>query len=90
MTRKVHCILLDRDADGLEKPPHPGQIGQRIYDCVSREAWQQWLERSVMIINEYQLNSADLAIQELIAKHLPGFLINEGDYGQAPEGFNPG
>jgi Fe-S cluster biosynthesis and repair protein YggX len=90
MTRKVHCILLGRDVDGLEKPPYPGQIGQRIYDCVSREAWQQWLERSVMIINEYQLNSADLANQELIAKHLLGFLFNEGEYGQAPEGFNPG
>ena len=89
MTRKVHCISLDRAPDGLEKPPYPGQIGQRIYDCVSPEAWQQWLERSVMIINEYQLSSADLANQELIVKHLPGFLFNEAQYGQAPEGFNP-
>ena len=90
MSRKVQCVYLGREAEGLDKPPYPGEIGQRIYDNVSQEAWQQWLERSVMIINEYQLNSSDLSNQELIEKHLVGFLFNEGEYGQVPEGFNPG
>ncbi len=90
MTRTVNCAFLNREAEGLDSPPYPGEIGQRIFENISREAWQQWLERSVMIINEYQLNSADLAHQELIEKHLLGFLFNEGQYGQAPAGYNPG
>ena len=89
MARTVNCVFLGREAEGLEKPPYPGDIGQRIFDNVSREAWQQWLERSVMIINEYQLNSADSANQELIENHMVGFLFREGEFGQAPEGFNP-
>ena len=89
MSRKVQCVYLGREAEGLDKPPYPGEIGQRIYDNVSQEAWQQWLERSVMIINEYQLNSSDLTNQDLIEKHMLGFLFNEGEYGQAPAGFNP-
>ena len=89
MSRKVQCVFLSREAEGLEKPPYPGEIGVRIYENISREAWQQWLERSVMIINEYQLNSSDLTNQDLIEKHMLGFLFNEGEYGQAPAGFNP-
>ncbi len=89
MAHKVNCMFLRREAEGLEKPPYPGALGQRIFAHISKEAWQQWLERSVMIINEYQLNSADLANQALIEKHLVGFLFNEGEYGQAPAGFKP-
>ena len=90
MTRKVQCAFLSREAEGLEKNPYPGKLGERIYENISKEAWQQWLERSVMIINEYQLNSADTGNQQLIEKHLVGFLFNEGEYGQVPDGFNPG
>ena len=89
MSRTVNCVFLRRESEGLEKPPYPGEIGQRIFDSVSREAWQQWLERSVMIINEYQLNSADPANQELIENHMVGFLFGEGESGQLPEGYNP-
>ena len=89
MSRKVQCVFLNREAEGLEKPPYPGAIGVRIYENISREAWQQWLERSVMIINEYQLNSSDISNQDLIEKHMLGFLFNEGEYGQAPAGYNP-
>ena len=89
MTHTVHCIFLNKQAEGLDKPPHPGELGQRIYHNISRDAWRQWLERSVMIINEYQLNSSDPANQDLIEKHLVGFLFNEGEYGQRPGGFNP-
>ena len=88
MTRTVKCSLLGVEAEGLEKPPYPGELGQRIYENVSAMAWQQWLERLVMIINEYQLNSADPGNQELIEKHLVGFLFKEGEYGQLPSGFN--
>ncbi len=89
MTRTVNCVLLGTPAEGLEKPPYPGELGQRIYDNVSAEAWRQWLERLVLIVNECQLNSADPANQELVEKHLVGFLFKEGDYGDLPAGFNP-
>ncbi|NKB62415.1 MAG: oxidative damage protection protein [Gammaproteobacteria bacterium] len=89
MTRIVKCSLLGSEAEGLDKPPYPGELGQRIYENVSKDAWQQWLERLVMIINEYQLNSSDLSNQLLIEQHLVGFLFQEGEFGQAPAGFTP-
>ena len=89
MSRKVQCVFLGKEAEGLDRPPYPGELGQRIYEQISREAWQQWLERSVMIINEYQLNSADPANLLLIEEHMRGFLFNEGDLGNMPRGYNP-
>jgi Fe-S cluster biosynthesis and repair protein YggX len=59
MARMVHCIKLGRDADGLDFPPYPGEIGKRIYDNVSKQAWQAWLEQQKMLINENRLSLAD-------------------------------
>lgn len=89
MTRMVHCVVLNREAEGLDAPPHPGELGQRIYENVSREGWQQWLERLTMIINENGLSTADPAALELIEKHMVGFLFKEGEMGSLPEGFRP-
>jgi Fe-S cluster biosynthesis and repair protein YggX len=52
MSRIVNCVVLKREAEGLVKVPHPGSLGQRIYENVSEEGWKQWLERLTMIINE--------------------------------------
>lgn len=87
MARVVNCVVLKREAEGLDEPPHPGDLGQRIYENVSREGWQQWLERLQMIINENQLNSADPRSVELIEKHMLGFLFEEGEFGGLPSGF---
>lgn len=87
MTRMVACVVLKREAEGLESPPHPGEIGRRIYQNVSREGWEQWLQRLQMIINENQLNTADSMSIELIEKHMLGFFFDEGDYGGLPQGF---
>lgn len=89
MPRTVQCVFLNQELEGLGKPPYPGELGIRIYKNISQQAWQQWLERSVMIINEYQLNSANAEHQQLIEKHLVGFLFNEGDGGSAPQGYKP-
>lgn len=89
MTRLVECVVLKREAEGLESPPHPGELGQRIYENVSREGWTQWLERLTMIINENGLSTADPESLELIEKHMLGFLFKEGEMGQIPEGFSP-
>ncbi len=87
MARMVDCVVLKREAEGLESPPHPGDIGRRIYENVSKEGWQQWLQRLQMIINENQLNTADTMSIELIEKHMLGFFFDEGDYGGLPQGF---
>lgn len=90
MTEKVQCVVLKAEAEALDKPPHPGELGQRIFSNVSKEGWRQWLERLTMIINENGLNTADVRNLQLIEKHMLGFFFGEGDYGRAPAGFRSG
>jgi len=87
MSRIVNCVVLKREAEGLDQQPHPGSLGERIYENVSAEGWKQWLERLTMIINENGLNTADTGSVEQIEKHMVGFLFGEGDYGDVPSGF---
>ena len=90
MARMVECVVLKREAEGLDEPPHPGEIGKRIYENVSKEGWAEWLQRLQMIINENQLNSADSRSIEVIEQHMLGFLFGEGDLGGLPQGFRAG
>jgi Fe-S cluster biosynthesis and repair protein YggX len=90
MARKVNCVVLKEDAEGLDKAPHPGELGQRIYEAVSKDGWKQWLERLTTIINENGLTTADEQNIELIEKHMLGFFFQEGDYGQLPAGYQTG
>lgn len=90
MARMVECVVLKREAEGLDEPPHPGEVGARIYESVSKEGWTQWLQRLQMIINENQLNSADPRSIEVIEQHMLGFLFGEGDLGGLPQGFSAG
>jgi Fe-S cluster biosynthesis and repair protein YggX len=83
-------VVLKREAEGLEKPPHPGELGIRVFENVSKEGWKQWQERLVMIINENGLSTADPGNLALIEKHMLGFFFGEGDYGQLPSGFRSG
>jgi Fe-S cluster biosynthesis and repair protein YggX len=83
----VQCVVLGREAEGLEVPPHPGEVGQRIYNNVSAEGWNQWLERLTMIINENGINTSDPTSLKVIEQHMLGFLFKEGEFGQMPEGF---
>ena len=87
--RRVNCTVLKEEADGLESPPYPGELGQRIFEKVSADGWQQWLQRQVLIINENQLSTADPQAIELLEQHMLGFLFGEGDLGAMPEGFAP-
>jgi len=90
MSRIVQCVVIKREAEGLEKPPHPGELGIRVFENVSKEGWKQWQERLVMIINENGLSTADPGNLALIEKHMLGFFFGEGDYGQLPSGFRSG
>lgn len=76
MPRMVHCIKLGREAEGLDFPPLPGELGKRIYENVSKEAWQQWVRLQTMLINENRLNLADPQhrkyLMEQVEKHFFG------------------
>ena len=89
MTRTVYCQVLKREAEGLDHPPHPGSLGQRVYENISKEGWTKWLERLTTIINETTLSPAGPHNIELIEVHMVGFLFGEGELGKLPPGFSP-
>ena len=76
MTRIVHCIKLDKDAEGLDFPPYPGELGKRSCENVSKAAWQAWDRLQAMLVNEYRLNMADpnarAYLKEQMEKHFFG------------------
>ena len=77
MTRTVQCVKLGREAEGLDRPPYPGELGQRIYDNVSKEAWQAWMQQQTILINEYRLSVADPKARELLEQEMRKFLFGE-------------
>ncbi|MBI1396121.1 MAG: oxidative damage protection protein [Betaproteobacteria bacterium] len=78
MTRMVHCIKLGREAEGLAAPPYPGPLGQRIFESVSKEAWQAWLEHQKMLVNENRLNLADRKARQYLAEQMERHFFGEG------------
>jgi len=76
--RMVKCVKLGRELPGLDEPPWPGELGQRIYEQVSEEAWDLWQERMTMILNEYRLLPFQKEAQALVAKHMEEFFFGEG------------
>ena len=76
MARTVQCVKLGTDADGLDLPPYPGPLGKRIFDNISKRAWQDWLRHQTMLINENRLNLADPRarkyLEEQMEKHFFG------------------
>jgi Fe-S cluster biosynthesis and repair protein YggX len=88
MSAPVNCVVLKHESAGLDKPTHPGELGERIFANVSKEGWKQWLERLTTIINENGISTMDLESFDLIEKHMLGFFFGEGDHGQLPAGFH--
>mgnify|MGYP003639307381 CR=1 FL=1 len=78
MSRNVHCILLKKDAEGLDYAPYPGDLGKRIYDNVSKEAWQQWVAHQTMLINEYRLTPIEPEARKFIETEMEKFFFGEG------------
>ena len=76
--RKVKCAKLQRELPALDSPPWPGELGQRIYENISAEAWKLWEERMKMILNEYRLMPWQKEAQDLVAKHMEDFFFGEG------------
>lgn len=78
MARKVHCLKLGKDAEGLEYVPYPGDLGQRIYDNISAQVWQQWVNHQTMLINEYRLTPVEPKARKFLEEEMEKFLFGEG------------
>jgi len=87
MARMVQCVKLGREAEGLERLPYPGALGQRIFDNVSKEAWQGWVRFQTMLVNENRLSLADVAARKYLAEQMEQYFFGEG--AQMPEGYVP-
>lgn len=87
MARMVQCVHLGQEAEGLEKPPFKGELGQRVYDTISKQAWRMWLEHSKMLINEYRLDLTSEQGQRLWMTECEKFFFGEGS--SAPAEFVP-
>ena len=78
MARMVKCIKLGREAEGLDFPPYPGELGKRIFDNVSKEAWKQWLEQQKMLVNENRLSLADKKSRDYLAQQMDKHFFGAG------------
>lgn len=78
MTRMVNCIKLGREAAGLDFPPVPGELGKRIFENVSKEAWQQWVKLQTMLINENRLSLVDANARKYLAEQLEKHFFGSG------------
>ena len=85
MARTVNCIKLGREAEGLDFPTYPGELGKRIFDNVSKEAWAQWLRHQTMLMNEYRLSPIEPKARKFLVEEMEKFLFGDGS--QAPAGF---
>ena len=87
MSRTVHCVVLKSEAPGLERPPYPGPLGQRIYDAVSKEGWTRWVKHQVMLINEYRLSPVEPKARKFLEAEMEKFFFGAGS--EHPADYKP-
>lgn len=87
MSRKVQCIKLNKEADGLDRAPYPGAIGQRIFEQVSREAWAAWVAHQTMLMNENRLSPINPEHRKFLEQEMEKYFFGEGS--AVPVGFKP-
>jgi Fe-S cluster biosynthesis and repair protein YggX len=87
MARTIQCVYLKKEAEGLDFPMYPGELGKRIYDNVSKEAWQLWMKHQTMLVNENRLNLADQRARQYLARQMERFFFGEG--ADQPAGYVP-
>jgi len=78
MTRNVNCIKLGKEAEGLDRQTYPGDLGKRIFDNVSKQAWQDWLNQQTMLINEYRLSPIEPKSRKFLEEQMEKFFFGEG------------
>jgi len=87
MSRMVQCVKLGRQAEGLAMPPYPGALGKRIFENVSKEAWQMWLKHQTMLINENRLSPIDPKARQFLEGEMEKYFFGTGS--ALPEGYVP-
>jgi len=83
----VNCVKLACEAEGLDRPTYPGDLGKRIYENVSKEAWQSWMGHQTMLINEYRLTPVEPKARKFLEEEMEKFFFGEGS--EKPDGFVP-
>ena len=87
MSRTVHCVKLQREAEGLAYAPYPGELGKRIFEQVSKEAWMQWLAHQTMLINENRFSPLDPKARKFLEAEMEKYFFGDGS--AAPQGYVP-
>ncbi len=87
MAHVVQCVVLKREAPGLGRVPYPGELGKRIFDNVSKEAWARWLQQQTMLINEYRLTPIEPKARKFLEGEMEKFFFGAGS--AAPQGYQP-
>jgi Fe-S cluster biosynthesis and repair protein YggX len=87
MARMVNCVKLKREAEGLDFPPLPGAAGVKVFEQVSKEAWQMWIKHQTMLINENRLSLADSRARQYLLQQMNNYFF--GDGADMPQGFVP-
>ncbi|HEY2530958.1 MAG TPA: oxidative damage protection protein [Xanthobacteraceae bacterium] len=87
MARKVQCSFLKREAEGLDYAPYPGELGKRIYNSISKEAWAQWVAHQTMLINENRLTPIEPKARAFLVAEMEKFLFGSGS--EKPKDFVP-
>jgi len=87
MARMVNCVKLGKEAEGLDRPTYPGDLGKRIFDNVSKEAWQQWVQQQTILINEYRLSPIEPKARKFLEEQMEKFFF--GDGADTPSEFVP-
>ena len=85
----VHCIKLNKKLEGLDRAPYPGELGKRILESVSKEAWQQWLDYQTMLINENSLNLFDESSQSYLKEQMENYFFSDEKGVDKIEGYTP-
>ena len=87
MARTVQCIKLGKEAEGLDFPPYPGELGKRIWEGVSKQAGADWLKHQTMLVNEYRLNLSDVRARKYLQQQMEAHFF--GDGAEMASGFTP-
>ena len=87
MARMIQCVKLGTEAEGLDFPPMPGELGKRLWESVSKEAWAGWLKQQTMLINENRLNMADPRARQYLVKQTEKYFF--GDGADVAQGYVP-
>ncbi len=87
MGAMVNCVKMKRELEGLDKPPYPGDLGQRVFENVSKEGWAEWLKHQTMLLNEYRLSPIDPKARRFLEEQMDKFFF--GDGGETPPEFKP-